>query len=68
MQYEDNVQEWAGFCRETLNHFSENPIVPRPPEFKSNTPEMSMMMDRVQNKLGMKRLQTDRGKKLEAGL
>ena len=41
MQYEDNVQEWAGFCRETLNHFSENPIVPRPPEFKSNEPVVS---------------------------
>ena len=32
LQYEDNVQEWAGFCRETLNHFSDRPMLPRPPE------------------------------------
>ena len=31
MQYEDNVQEWAGFCREMLNHYSENPMIPCPP-------------------------------------
>ena len=35
MRHEDDVQEWAGFCRETLNHFSENPIIPRPPEVES---------------------------------
>ena len=32
MRYEDDVQEWAGFCRETLNHFSEHPMIPRAPE------------------------------------
>ncbi len=31
MRYEDNVQEWAGFCREMLNHYSENPMIPCPP-------------------------------------
>ena len=36
MQYEDNVQEWAGYCRETLNHFSENPVIPHPPGIESN--------------------------------
>ena len=41
MQYEDNVQEWAGYCRETLNHFSDKPMIPRPPEIKSNEPIVS---------------------------
>ena len=41
MQYEDNVQEWAGYCRETLNHFSDKPMIPRPPELKSNEPIVS---------------------------
>ena len=41
MQYEDNVQEWAGYCRETLNHFSDKPMIPRPPELKSNEPVVS---------------------------
>ena len=43
MQYEDDVQEWAGFCRETLNHFSENPdnLIPCPPDVESRVSSMS---------------------------
>ena len=36
MRYEDDVQEWAGFCRETLNHYSENPRIPRPPSIEKD--------------------------------
>ncbi|MCR4839207.1 MAG: ssDNA-binding domain-containing protein [Eubacterium sp.] len=32
MRFEDDVQEWAGFCREVLNHYSENPMFPCPPD------------------------------------
>lgn len=43
MQYEDDVQEWAGFCRETLNHFSENPdhLIPRPPDVEDRVSSRS---------------------------
>ncbi|MBR3539539.1 MAG: hypothetical protein IKN79_10780 [Eubacterium sp.] len=29
--YEDAVMEWAGNCREILNHFSDCPVLPNPP-------------------------------------
>lgn len=31
-EYEDDVLEWAGYCRQMLNHYSDHPLVPRPPE------------------------------------
>ena len=37
LKYEDDVQEWAGFCRETLNHFSDNPMLPHPPRMNNDT-------------------------------
>lgn len=30
-RYEDAVMEWAGNCREILNHFSDCPVLPSPP-------------------------------------
>ncbi len=31
--YADEMQEWAEYVRMELNHNSDNPVVPRPPEF-----------------------------------
>ena len=41
MRYEDNVQEWAGFCREIMNHYSENPRLPHRPELEDRVQNMS---------------------------
>ena len=29
--FEDSMQEWAGVCREMLNHNSDHPVIPKPP-------------------------------------
>ena len=31
MEFEDSMQEWAGYCREILNHNSDRPVLPEPP-------------------------------------
>lgn len=31
MEYEDKMQEWAGYCREVINQNSDHPVIPRPP-------------------------------------
>ena len=41
MKYEDRVQEWAGYSREMLNHFSENPMIPCPPEIECGVQDKS---------------------------
>ena len=35
MEYEDSMQEWAGYCREILNHSSDRPVIPGPPRLET---------------------------------
>ncbi|MBR3538055.1 MAG: hypothetical protein IKN79_03160 [Eubacterium sp.] len=44
MEYEDSILEWAGYCREILNHDSEHPHLPCVPD----PPGMSKQTDRKQ--------------------
>ena len=50
IQFEDSVQEWAGYCREILNHDSDRPVLPRPPK-----PER--MEEIAKNRFGERRLE-----------
>ena len=33
--YVDDMQEWAEYCRMELNHNSDSPVIPRPPEINA---------------------------------
>ena len=37
-EYADRVQEWAEYCRMELNHNSDRPVIPRPPEIDERFP------------------------------
>ena len=39
-RYADEVQEWAEYARMELNHNSDSPVIPRPPEFDEKYTEL----------------------------
>ena len=35
-EYSDKILEWAEYCRMELNHNSEAPVIPMPPQINEN--------------------------------